>query len=264
MTTKKAEQKAVTKANEQAINCFPKAKIVAAMGVLAEGKAAANTAEGTASSASLDIVKLAADYGVKAHEIANGDTDTVLKDWKSNLRLVALELAAAGSPFAETTTNKAGETIGKLTGTGNNVLSIAKGVVDHRLVIDECTNEEGEVSYRSVRAVVEAKRAERRAEQDPEGAALNEAKADCREQWQTLSKLVFGTNDIGLIEDLTTVLMELSESSAEAVAKQAALDAEAEAKAKDDAATLAALEAEAAAEAEADAEQDAEQDAEAA
>ena len=132
-TSKSADSKALQAQNKAAINCFPKAALINAIGHLADSKGAEGDAKINSSSASLEIATIAADYGREAHAIANDDTSTVLADWKENLRAVALELAASGSPFAETSTNKAGDTVGKLTGTGNNVLSIAKGVVDFRL-----------------------------------------------------------------------------------------------------------------------------------
>ena len=69
------------------------------------------------------------------------------------------------------------------------------------------------MSYRSVRATVEACRAARRAEENPELAALADAKEAARESWKALSKVVFDTNDIGLIQDLATMLDEMAEVS---------------------------------------------------
>jgi hypothetical protein len=224
MSTKKAEQKAVAETGKAAINCFPKADIFNALQALADSKATEGDASKAAGSASLHVTELAAEYGKAAHEIANGDTSTVLGDWKANSRLLALELAAAGSPFAETSTNAAGDTVGKLTGTGNNVMSIAKGVVDFRLNIADCVNEDGEVSYRSVRQTVEAARAERRAQENPEMAALADAKEAARESWKALSKVVFDTGDIQLIADLSAMLDETAEAATADIAAQAALD----------------------------------------
>lgn len=223
-TNKSADVKSVQETNKAAINCFPKAKLMAALDILAHGKGAEGDAKNEAASASLLLTEIAADYGVEAHAIASDDTSTVLADWKANVRAMALELAAAGSPFAETATAKNGDTIGKLTGTGNNVLSIAKGVVDFRLNIADCANEDGEVSYRSVRATVEAARAARRAEENPEMAALADAKEAARQAWKELAKLVFDTGDIGLIQDLTQMLVETTEVNQQDIDAQIAAE----------------------------------------
>lgn len=228
-----AELKAVAAAGKAGIKSFPKADIIAGLNALADGKATEATAAGEAVNASLAIVRTCESYGVQAHSECNDDTSTVLDHWKSNLQLVAIELAAAGSPFAKTSTNKAGDTVGQLTGTGNNVMSIAKGVVDFRLAVDECSNEEGEVTYRTVRTAVEAKRAERRAEDNPEAAALAAAKEAVRESFKELTGIVFASDDIGLINELNVTLIELrqlevanAEAQEKATAEAAANDAE--------------------------------------
>lgn len=255
-TSKSADNKALQTTNKAALNCFPKAALIEAINHLADSKNLEGDALKEAGSHSLAITKIAADFGSEAHAQANDDTTTVLTYWKDSLRAMALELAAAGSPFAEASVNKAGETVGKLTGTGNNVLSIAKGVVDFRLNIDECANEEGEVSYRSVRATVEAKRAERRAEQNPEMAALADAKEAARDSWKELSKVIFDTNDIGLINDLATMLDETREVAQGDIDKQikAELEALAAKEKADEAASKLSLEAETVEATEADAE----------
>lgn len=221
-TNKSADIKSVRAQGKAAINCFNKAALIHAMDDLAACKASEGSSKVEGNNASLHIVAIAAEYGDAAHAIANNDTSTVLQDWKENIRAVALELAAKGSPFAESHVNKAGETVGKLTGTGNNVLSIAKGVVDFRLVIADCANEEGEVSYRSVRATVEACRAQRRAEENPEMAALNDAKEAAREAAKSLLKVVLATNDVGLIDDLTGWFTDLELSQQQDIDAQIA------------------------------------------
>jgi hypothetical protein len=225
MVDKTADQVGTQKRGKAAINCFPKVQIINALAALADGTGAKSQADADSASASLDLTIIAAAYGVEAHEIANGDTSTVLGDWRENLKQVALELAANGSPFAESRETDTG-TVAKLTGTGNNVMSIAKGVVDFRVEIADCINEQGEVSYRQVRATVEAKRAERRAEQNPDAAALAEAKEDAREAWQSLSKLIFATDDMELIEALTSSLEEMEQGEVEAQAEQDAAEAD--------------------------------------
>lgn len=225
-TNNSADIKSVQACGKAAINCFPKAALIEAINHLADSKGMEGDAKLGASSASLAVATIAADYGLEAHTIANGDTSTVLADWKENVRAMALELAAAGSPFAETSVNKAGDTVGKLTGTGNNVMSIAKGVVDFRLNIAECVNEDGEVSYRSVRSTVEACRAERRAQENPELQELADAKENARESWAALAKIVFGTNDLGLIRDLAIMLDTAADTATVDLEAQAELDAE--------------------------------------
>jgi len=216
--------------NKHAISTpFPKAALIEAIGHLADSKAQEGAAQGEAVSASLEITRISADYGVTAHAECSNDTSTVLGAWRDNVRAMALELAVAGSPFAETATNKAGETIGKLTGTGNNVLSIAKGVVDFGIDVDSCLNDNGEVSYRSVRKTVEAMRAERRAEKDPSAALLAAAKANAREAAKELLACVLGTDDVGLIESLAETLQLMKIEQESAVKAAAEIEAEADA-----------------------------------
>jgi hypothetical protein len=231
--SKSADKGAVKQAAQADLNCFPKAKLEQALEALAAGKTAQGEAATSAASASLELARIAAEYSTEAHAKATkvsskaASHGVVMGDWRDNMRLVALELAASGSPFAESSTNKAGETVGKLTGTGNNVMSIAKGVVDFELDIDaDCKNEDGEVSYRSVRATVEAKRAERRAQENPEAAKLAAAKESAREAWKALSKIIFDTDDIELIETLTESLESMAEAETKALEIAAEIEAE--------------------------------------
>jgi hypothetical protein len=238
-TNKSADNKALQNANQTIITAFDKANTIAAINRLADSKATEEGAKSESGNASLDIVWLAEAYGVAAHEQCNGDTSTVLKDWKANMAIVAMELAKAGSPFAELSENAKGETTAKLTGTGQNVLSIAKGVVDFGVDTSECATEDEGISYRSVRKMVEGLRAARRDELNPELAQLNEAKSAAREAFKELAAVIFETGDTGLIDDLTRDLTDLRELAEIALAEQAAANAAAEG-ATDTAAILAA------------------------
>lgn len=200
----KADQKQVQAANEAAINCFPKGKLIACLDAMADGSQVVNEAGEAIGSASFQLVQLAQTYGVEARAVVD-DTSVILKDWRENQRLMATELAAQGHRFA----SKEGEKAAKLTGTGDNVMSIAKGVVDFGVDTDKCLDHEGNPSYRAVRSVVEAKRAERRAKENPDAAKLAEAKTACREAAKELLTLVLGTNDIELIEILTESFGEM-------------------------------------------------------
>jgi hypothetical protein len=224
-TNKSADNKALQTANQTIITAFNKTDTIAAINRLADSKSVEDGAKSESGNASLEIVQLAESYGVAAHDQCNGDTSTVLKDWKSNMAIVAMELAKAGSPFAELAENAKGETTAKLTGTGQNVLSIAKGVVDFGVVTADCVTEEDGVSYRSVRKAVEGLRAERRDSLNPELAQLNEAKSAAREAFKELASVIFETGDTGLIDDLTRDLTDLRELAEIALSEQATANA---------------------------------------
>ena len=166
----KVEAAALQDANKAALNCYPMAKLETAINELAASKAQGNEAREGGESASLHIMRIAQEYAAEAALITD-DVATVLADWRANQNVLALKLGAEGSKFAEVKEGKDGApTTAKLTGTGNNVMSIAKGVVDFALDVDACGSEEEAASYRTVRTVVESLRKERRDNANPEEA----------------------------------------------------------------------------------------------
>ena len=212
-----ADNAAMQKANKAALNCYPMAKLETAINELAASKAQGNEAREGGESASLHIVRIAQDYASEAALIPD-DITTVLSDWRAGQNVLALKLGAEGSKFAEVKEGKDGApTTAKLTGTGNNVMSIAKGVVDFALDVDDCGSEEEAASYRTVRTVVESLRKERHDNANPEEALFELAKAEARAAFKALADCVFGQNDIALVESLTQSLTTALEVELEAI-----------------------------------------------
>ena len=224
MATRKkvsADQKQARKANANAVKGFPKSKLRTAFEVMADTTAAGDAASEARAVAALDVCQLAESFAVKNEGVP---TDTITAGWRDHLKGLIMELAVAGNRFAELTEADGDKpATAKLTGYGNNVASIAKGTIEFGI-------EAGDLqSYRSVRQMVEARRAEARRESDPDGAMLADAKAEAVEAWDDLRKAVFDTGDVGLIAGLTAMLSDgLAEFEA-AQAEQAEVEAEAEA-----------------------------------
>lgn len=229
-TKQKADVKAVRKANETALKRFPKSRLVKAFGAMAEANAAAEGATETKAAAALDVVDAACQFRSDNPEAT---TEAVLTGLRDHLKLVAMELALAGNKFAELTEAKDDKpATAKLTGYGANVVSIAKGAVEFDLGPSALAGSglvDGEVSYRDVRKLVEAKRAEAKRQSDPDAALLADAKAEAIEAWDELRKAVFETGDVGLVDGLRQLMVDgLAEFKA-AAAEQDAIEAEAEA-----------------------------------
>lgn len=230
MAKQKADNKAARKRKENAINCFPKRAIRQAFDSMADGKATQENGKTAADNASFILVSEAEAYGKAAREVTQ-DVTTILADWRENMRGLAMEMAVAGHKFASLTKGKDGKPdTAKLTGTGDNVASIAKGVVDFGLTLAQDVPQatDGELSYRDVRAEVERLRKERRDAANPDAALLRDAKAACDDQWTALRELVFGTDDLELVEALTAALAEMQKREQAAQDEAAQVEAEAE------------------------------------
>lgn len=211
MTTKKAKaaksettvtNDAAVKRNEAALNTFPKRAIVDAMNTMAGFDQTSQAAQADRGNAAMELLIAVRAYAHEAMEIT--DVDTIVGDYRENLRLVALELATANHPFAKlipATDDKPAR--GQLTGYGANVASIAKGVIEHDIEIAE-----GD-SYSDVRTAVQHARKE---SADPAVKQLREAKEACDKVWSDLRKEVFKTKSIEHIEALTLAVVELAEA----------------------------------------------------
>lgn len=228
MTTNKdkggpaAANKAIVKANNSALKGFPKAKLRTAFDNMATLAKTGDDANESRQAAALGVIILADTFAGKNSE---ADNDTIVTGWRDHLKLLVMELAVAGNRFAELTEGKGDNAAtAKLTGYGNNVASIAKGVLEFRgddtpIVIGD--------SYREVRTAVEAKRAEARRAADPDGAILADAKQAADDAWGELRKVIFETGDAGNIDQLREVLEgQLSDVQAQLIAQA---DTEAEA-----------------------------------
>ena len=235
MGTKKADKKVVRKQAEFALKSFPKTKIKAAIETMAGKAGEADVASEAKAAAALDVCALAETFR-DVNMTEGAPCDVIAKGWTEHLKAVALDLAVAGNRFAELKEGKEGEAAtAKLTGYGNNVASIAKGVIEFHIMldampegIDGVTEGAPAESYRDVRKVVEATRAANRRDADPEAAALADAKSTAIEAWDTLRTAVFDSGDIALINGLTDTLSELKAAWDEATAAQDAIEAEAE------------------------------------
>jgi len=235
-SNKKADKKAVRKAAEFALKSFPKAKIKAAIETMAGKAGEADVASEAKAAAALDVCALAETFR-DVNMTEGAPCDVIAKGWTEHLKSVALDLAVAGNRFAELKEGKDGEAAtAKLTGYGNNVASIAKGVIEFEITldalpegIDGVTEGAPAESYREVRKVVEATRAAKRRDADPEAAALADAKAMTVEAWDALRVAVFGSEDQDLILGLADTLTELKAAWDEAAEAQDVIDDKAEA-----------------------------------
>lgn len=197
MATKKADQKATRNAGKTGLVGFPKGKLKAAFNDMAKEKAAGDTAAESRAQCALKIVTLA--HTFRTSQKDDIPVDTIVEGWRDNMKLVTMELATAGNRFAELKEGKDGAAAtAKLTGYGNNVASIAKGLIEFELDPAE--------SYRETRKAVEAARQDHRRTADPDAAALSDAKSDADEAWKELRKAVFDTNHIGLVSALGQML----------------------------------------------------------
>jgi hypothetical protein len=150
------------------------------------------------------------------------DVTTVLSDWKANVASMTMEMAIAGHKFAKLTAAKDDKpATACLTGTGNNVLSIAKGVVDFGVAIDLIESEADSPSYRDVRTVVQGLRKARKDAANPEAAKLATAEQLCRDNFAELCEAVFSQKDIELTVSLANAL---AEQTAEQIAAVEATD----------------------------------------
>lgn len=216
----RADNKALKAANAAALNLFPKKAVKDALNTMADSKANEEGAAEARSNAAMELVKAAADYSEKAH--AKTDHSTVLGDWRDNVKALALELATAGHKFASMSQPKEGQPAkASLTGYGNNVVSIAKGVIDFELDISEAA------SYGEVRAEVIAARAERKRKQDPDGAELADAKERTLDQWKALKEFIWESGDAGLVTALGETLEKMREDMEAAAKEQEKAEAEA-------------------------------------
>lgn len=234
MATKKASKtkqqakanKTIAKANESALTAFPSI-IRKSFETIGSAANAADASQEEKSAAALDILRAITDW---TRENSEATVETLVKGYGDQMAVLALILAAEGNRFAESSENKAGETVAKLTGYGNNVKSIGKGVVEFEL------DAHGVESYRDMRKQVEALREERRREEDPKAAELADAKAAADEAWQALRSRVFELGEIAAVESLTEMLegtlADVNQQIADRINADAEKDAaEAEAKA---------------------------------
>lgn len=242
MTTAKgktaaAGNKAITKANETALVKFPKGKLKAAMTTMATDANEADDRNSARQIAALDICVLAVKF--RTDNDAVSDVGTVVQGWRDNGKLTAMELAIAGNRFAELREAKGDKPASaKFTGYGDNVMSIAKGCIEHSIAPSE--------SYRDTRKAVEAARNEARRLADPSGALMADAKAEADEAYAELRELIFDLGELASVENLTTWLKEqhiavtaqIAETvKAEAEADKAKAEAEADSEAEKVAAT---------------------------
>jgi len=230
----KADQKRIRKANQAAITGYPKAKIIKELDHLAEAKSASDTAKSSLTSASLAIARHACIFVAKAQDQTT-DLGTIVTSWRDNTAVLAMTLAVKGHKFAELTpaTDKA-EAKAKLIGSGNNVMSTAKGCVEFAIKLDDVPVKDSDkgLSYRDVQAHVQGLREAARRKANPDAAAMSDAIELCEMAWSDLSGLVYSKNDVGLIDDLTALIGETTDKAKDDFAKQAEVQAEADGKAE--------------------------------
>ena len=197
--------KAVVKAAEAALKGFPKAKLKAAFDSMASLATEADKATESRQLAAVTVCALAGHFAEDNH---GADVATIANGWRDSLRVLTMELAVAGNRFAEIVEAKDKDKAptAKLTGYGNNVASIAKGVIEFQVGMVADNGEPK--SYREIRKDVEGARAEARRETDPDAALLADSKAACDDAWKELRSVMFGTGDYANIDGLTAMLAE--------------------------------------------------------
>jgi len=223
----KADQRALRKANSTALKGFPKSKLKAAFDTMATLDADANAARESKGAAGLDIVNMAHAF---ADKNAGIDVSTIVEGWRENVKLITMELAVAGNRFAELIPAKDDKPArAKLTGYGNNVASIARGVIEYEIDPSTTAKDDEQPTYRSVRDAVQYARDEARRAANPDIAALEDAKGACVEAWNALRDEAYQGNNLDLINLLTETLNQARHDLIEAKAHDDAAEAEAEA-----------------------------------
>jgi len=249
-TSKQAQLKALQAANAEAIE-FTKIKVEMPDGkklgahqlLTAMGKRddESKNAKEMRDAASMAFC-LFAESVAEVNDASEIPRDTIVMGFTKHLDSLRPILSKEGSPFVEATeatdTKPAGY---KWKGYGNNVKSIAKGVVEFTGTVvgtDEETDEEimfPEVSdcdsYRKVREAVEAAR---RGEESEDARLLREAKEAFREACKVLQAALFASKDAELIELRTLDVETITETVNQEAAEQKAI-AEAVEKVKEDA-----------------------------
>jgi hypothetical protein len=196
--TQAKPNKAIAKANQTALKGFPKSKLKKAFDVMAGKASDSDAATEARQAAALEVVRMAHDFAGKNDGV---DVESLVTGWRDNLQVLIMELAVAGNRFAELSEGKDGKAAtAKLTGYGNNVASIAKGIIEFEAEPAE--------SYRETRKLIEGLRQEKRRTENPELAALTDSKSACDEAWKALRTRVFELNEIGSVNSLTEMLTE--------------------------------------------------------
>jgi hypothetical protein len=214
--------KAIVAANETGLQHFPASDLRKAFDSMAALANDADAATDSRQAAALDVLVLAESFAI---DNESADTETIAAGWRDNLKVLTMELAVSGNRFAELKEGKGDSAAtAKLTGYGNNVASIAKGVIQ----FDMAVNGNFE-SYREARKAVEAARAEARRDSDPDAAALADAKAQADDTWKELRETVFATGDILNVEALTASLQDALSSVQDQIAAANAIEADADA-----------------------------------
>ena len=233
--SKAAPSKAINDANTNAVVKFPTAKLKAVMTLIGTTAAGIDASQAEKQNAALDACKLAVQFRA---DNASVILDTVITGWRDEWRVLAMQLAVSENRFAElreATKDKAATAV--MTGYGRNVVSIAKGCIEFEIESDDMPD-----SYREIRTTVEAKRAERDRLAHPEKAAMQDAIDSLDESWDALRKLVVGSSDIALVQELDAFIVNMTAETTAQNEAQAKLDAKATEDKNAVAAEIAALE----------------------
>ena len=191
---KAGPNKAINKANTTALKGYPKGKLKAAFDKMAGRANDADKSNEDRQIAALDVCNMAVDFRAKNAIVT--DITTVVEGWRSDGKVLAMELALAGNRFAELREAKGDKPASaKFTGYGDNVMSIAKGCLEHDVAPSD--------SYRETRKAVEAARNEARRLADPKGALLADAKAEADEAWSGLREVIFELGEVDPVKSLT-------------------------------------------------------------
>jgi hypothetical protein len=228
-TSKKAgAAKAVQVANTFALD-FNERTVAGLFKAISDKRSIIDAADGEARDASAALV-------IEAHRVAadaaerGADGDTIMRGWSAEVRALMPMLAADGVTFVEESEKKPGQF--RMTGYGQNVNSTARGFCEFpELNPEDARAEDGTLSYRSLAALVAAKRAESATDEEKALKAAKESLADSIKAFRK-SVTAKGATADSIIEAAAMLDMLTAELTAEPeveVAEPEQADAEAEA-----------------------------------
>ena len=205
--TQAGPAKDIKAANDHALVKFPKPKLRKAFEAIAQDANVESEAAENRSGAAFNVLVLAHQFAL---DNAESTVENIVDGWRDAMGGLCMELATAGNKFAELKPGKDEKpTTAKFTGYGNNVVSIAKGILEFELDPSKLLNEDGETGFKVARRIVEQRRQARRRELNPELAAMKDATAQATEAWNELRKAVSDFGDLTTMKALRAAIREM-------------------------------------------------------
>jgi hypothetical protein len=203
----------VLAANREAVVGFNVNTVAEAFRAMSEKRQVLDTVTGEMQNAAIVLIRHA--HAVTQESTAAGATE-VDKGWSKEVRAMLPMLAKEGSKFVKESEKKEGGFI--LTGYGQNVNTIARGFCQYpELNPDDCTNEEGEVTFGSLNAAVKARRQQDETDAERDLRLAREALAEALTEYR---KAATKGNDALRIQSFADALTEAVTSSDADVVEQ--------------------------------------------